>query len=359
MRYRSLAISAVGVVIAFAITATSPGRVAADAAQCQQVSIPVTLSSLDPTAYHIAGKLCWQGTLAGKTMQLLVHGYTYDQNYWDFPYQQPAYSYVTAATQAGYATLAIDRIGVGQSDHPLPELVTTISEGYTIHEIVQDLHSGTIGSTAFPKVVLVGHSLGTLIAWQEAATYQDVSGVIASGWLHTLNPTAAASILAATYPADLDPKFANSGLPVGYVTTLPGTRGPLFYNTADADPNVIALDEQMKQTGTDGEELTFPAGEDPLLTLSIHAPVLAAVGQSDSIFCVPLLLSCNTNTAVKNREQAFYNPDTCLEGYALPGSGHDMNLHLNATTWFNAANDWIARRVGATATTDPTQPCAP
>ncbi len=349
------AIAAVATLVG--LTSALPSRAAADAAQCQQETLPVTLSALDPTVYHIAGKLCWQGSLAGKTMQLLIHGYTYDQNYWDFPYQQPNYSYVASAVQAGYATLAIDRIGVGQSDHPAPELVTVLSEGYTVHQIVQDLRGGTIEGTAFPKIVLVGHSLGTLIAWTEAATYQDVDGVIASGWMHTLNPVAAASILSSSYPAVLDPKFAGSGLPVGYLTTVPGTRGSLFYNAANADPNVIALDEQLKQTGTDGEEATFATGNDPLLTLSIHVPVMTAVGQNDGIFCVPLLLSCANGTAVKAREQVFYTPDACLEGYSLPGSGHDMNLHLNAGAWYTAANNWIARRVGANVATPPTQPC--
>lgn len=35
-------------------------------------------------------------------MQLLVHGSTYNHLYWDFPYQNTYYSYVRAATRAGY-----------------------------------------------------------------------------------------------------------------------------------------------------------------------------------------------------------------------------------------------------------------
>lgn len=37
-------------------------------------------------------------------MQLLVHGATYNHLYWDFPHGPGYYSYVDAATAAGYAT---------------------------------------------------------------------------------------------------------------------------------------------------------------------------------------------------------------------------------------------------------------
>ena len=43
------------------------------------------------------------------------------------------------------------------------------------------------------------------------------------------------------------------------------------------------------------------------------------------------------------RESADYSPAACLEAYVLPMSGHDINLHPNAGTWYAAANDWISR----------------
>lgn len=324
--------------------------------QCRSETFLVKLSSFDESKYHIAGKLCWQGRLAGKTLQLLLPGVTYDHTYWDFAYQEPTYSYTTSAVHAGYAVLMIDRIGTGDSDHASPERITLPSEAYTIHQIVQQLRNGSVEDVVFPKIVLVGHSLGTLLAWQEAARYQDVDGIIASGWLHVLNPLFAPLVPASLYPAVLDPKFSSSNLPVGYLTTLPNTRGTLFYHRPDADAGVIALDETLKQTATDGEVATFALSESPVNTLLVHVPVLTAEGQNDSIFC-SLLLSCNSGAALVQREHVFYNADACLEGYVLPQSGHDMNLHLNAEDWYNAANDWIRRRVGSSAITLPTEPC--
>ena len=98
---------------------------AANAPVCTRNVLPVRLSPLLPTVYHVVGWLCYTGSLNQyQLVQLLVHGATYDHSYWDFPYQPGTYSYVKAMAKAGYATFIFDRIGNGESDHSLPELVT-------------------------------------------------------------------------------------------------------------------------------------------------------------------------------------------------------------------------------------------
>jgi pimeloyl-ACP methyl ester carboxylesterase len=251
--------------------------------------------------------------------------------------------------------LNLDRVGVGLSDHPPATLITLLSDAYVMHELVQDLRASAFQGTSFSQVVFAGHSLGTLTSWSEASTYTDVDGLIGSGWLHVVNPTGVTTLTAASYPAILDPKFAGAGLTVGYLTTTPGSRGSIFYNQSDADANVIELDETLKQTGTDGELATYLVSNDPLVTLSLHIPVLTAVGQNDSILC-SILVPCTNGQTLVQREGLFYTSHACLEGYALPGAGHDLNLHLNAQQWYATALDWINRRVGNGAQ-PPTQPC--
>jgi pimeloyl-ACP methyl ester carboxylesterase len=92
------------------------------------------------------------------------------------------YSYVNYLTAAGYAVLDIDRLGVGLSDHPTPEDVTILSGAYTIHQIVQDLRSGSLTGVKFKKVMLVGHSMGSAISMVEAGSYHDVDALILSGF---------------------------------------------------------------------------------------------------------------------------------------------------------------------------------
>jgi pimeloyl-ACP methyl ester carboxylesterase len=336
----------------------SPALASATHNSCTPITVPVQLSPAEPATYTLSGDLCGDGPLTGKTVQLLVHGLTYDHNYWNFPVQPQKYSYVKRAASAGYAVFNIDRIGVGSSDRPVDANAVTVQSGaYVLHQLVQKLRSGTIGGTAFPKVTLTAHSLGAAMSIYEAATYADVDGLIISGQLHQTNPLIYA-LLANFYPAQLDPKFANAGLPAGYFTTVPNTRGAMFYNTAHADNTVITQDETLKQTVTLGELSTLSAASAPSLSQQIHVPVLVSVGQKDTLFCNELLgLSCANETAIMNREASAYSPDTCLETHVLANTGHSTNLHLNAPDWFTAATDWANRRIGSDTLHPPTQPC--
>ncbi len=323
---------------------------------CTSINIPVHLSPLDLNTYNIVGWICGKGNLSDKTVQILIHGLTYDHNYWGFPYQEPNYSYLQSAINAGYAVLNIDRIGSGLSDHPNDSKVDLISGAYTIHQIIDYLRSGKLGNIQFKKIVLVGHSAGSGIAILEASTYQDVDGIILSGYAHILNPAAAPLIATDFYPADLDPKFANNNYSVGYITTKPGTREQLFYDASNVDPNLINLDEQLKQTGTVEELAQLPLTLLPNVSESIHFPVLIGDGQFDQLLC-GIGLSCDNSQALLTREQLFFNSDACLETFILPNSGHDINLHLNSSSWYNFANEWIARRVGININSLPTNPC--
>lgn len=325
---------------------------------CSESHTTVQLSPTDPTDYSIAGWLCAQGGLQGKTVQFLEHGATYDHNYWDWPQQSDTYSYVQSATNAGYATFNIDRIGVGQSSHSAdPDEITPVNEAYVAHQLVQDLRSGAIGGTPFNKVISVAHSLGSGIALVEASTYQDVDGLVVTGLLHG-STAETGDFISSLYPANLDPQFAGSNLPDGYLTTMPNMRGKFFYNTSFADPSVISYDEQTKQTTTTGELNGFGGVFDPSISLAVHVPVLLIVGQDDVLFCDSATagLSCDTSSDVQARETGFYSPSACLQSYSLPAAGHDVNLHPDAQAAYAVIQSWALRRVG-NGTLPALQPC--
>lgn len=347
-----LAATLAGVVLAGVVVVPRPA--AADTPpQCQAVTRTVTLSDVDLEQYRMAGWLCWRGTLTQTTVQVLVHGLTYDHHYWDFPTAWPSQSYVAAATAGGYATFAIDRIGDGISDRPLDaSVLTTESAAHTLYQVVEALRTGAIGGTAFGKVVTVGHSFGSQVVAYEAGKYHDVDGVILSGSLHQTTTGTFTTVLPQFYPAQSDAKFGAT-TPVGYLTTIPGSRGLIFYDAADAAPAVVTEDEQLKQTATDGEVATITNGD--LVTGDIAVPVLLAVGQFDALFC-DRSHSCADSQAVLAREAGDFSAQACLEAYVLPGSGHSMNLHVNAGDWFSAALTWSNRRVG-TRTGPPAQSC--
>src|SRR6266511_4210222 len=95
---------------------------------------------------------------------------------------------------------------------------------------------------------ILRHSVGSIVGWVETSTYRDVDAFVATGMTHHLKRSAVATISQIFYPANQDPAFRQSGLDTGYLTTKPGTRGGFFYYEPAADPDVIALDEQTKDT---------------------------------------------------------------------------------------------------------------
>jgi pimeloyl-ACP methyl ester carboxylesterase len=334
-----------------------PGGGTASAAAppaCQEMpGIPVTLNG---TSYNVAGRLCWQGELTGKTVQVLTAGISYNSAYWDWPLEPGRYSYAQAATVAGYATFAYDRLGSGDSDRPDAFSLDLPAEVNVLHQLVQGLRGGAIGGHAFNKVITVGHSYGSAISGIEANTYNDVDGVILSGITHSFTLINPVLTTASFWPAQLDPKFAAEGLPLGYLTTLPGTRANLFYHAPNADPAVVAKEEALKDTLTIGQYSSVSNYMQAASTTAVNAPVLVAMGQKDILFCDGVLLLCTNDAAVVAREARHFNEHACLEGYVLNNSGHDLNLHRNAPDWFTAANSWADRRVG-TAGTSATQVC--
>ncbi|MFY9823270.1 MAG: alpha/beta hydrolase [Thermoanaerobaculia bacterium] len=339
------------------LTALLPAGTRADQAglRCVDVTFPVTLAPGDTTPYSVYGVLCARGGIQQKTLQIALHGATYSHLYWDWPFQPERYSYMLRSTAANYAMLNLDRIGIGRSSHPPAEAVDVDANAFVIHQVVQAVRGGersvpVFGRLRASRIALVGHSLGSLVAMTEAATYGDVDGVVLTGISHTV--TARLSEVQA-YPANQDPRFAGQNLPDGYLTTVPGTRG-IFYEEPFFDPRVKAFDEKKKETVTIAELNTgVPALS---LTPGIHVPVLLVVGDLDGAFCNPP--SCTASGSLSVEPDSFA-PDACLETKAIPKSGHDLNLHYDAPTTFTLILDWMDRRVGRNPNAAPPRPCHP
>jgi pimeloyl-ACP methyl ester carboxylesterase len=340
------------------LTLSASGARAEAPVRCQRLTFQVALVAGQPANNQMAAWLCTRGSIQHKTVQVVIHGATYDHNMWDFPFQPERYSYVHYMTAAGYAVLNLDRIGYGESSHPPSGFLDLDlhKAAFTIHQVVQELRSGNLEVEGFghlraEKVELVGHSLGSFTASIEAATYDDVDGVILSGYTHTVGPGGAIGNTLA-FPAAFDPKFAPLDLAFDYLSIDEATRNLLFNFLPDMDPVVQALDFDLRMTVPAGDLAdifpSFPA------TNGMHVPTLLVVGNHDSIACAAN--DCiATNTLAT--EPANYPADACLEMQIIPEAGHALNLHLNAQTWFGVAREWSDRRVGASTKKPPAQSC--
>jgi hypothetical protein len=314
--------------------------------QCQRHSLAVRLSPNFSTRYQVVGWLCSDGHPRGRPVQLLISGLTYDHRYWDLPYRPDQYSYVQAAVADHQVVFNIDRIGIGQSDHPPADLVTVPAEAYVIHQIVDALRRGSVDGVRFPEVFGVAHSMGSAILMYEAAHYADVAAVVLTDYLHVSNIAQRDYILASFVPANTDPRFAGRAVPDGYVTTGPGaaTRLADFYYAPDADPVVARLDDAFAQTATTGELAGLGISRDPAVSRAIRVPVLVVVGQNDTLDCNPATgLMCRTAADICQRESGYFAPAAHLATFVLTDAGHSINLHYHATRWFAAAAAWIDR----------------
>ena len=344
------------VLAALAFIALVPARAEA-APQCDRITFTVALDGSSPANQDLVGWLCGHGHQQHRTLQVLLHGASYNHTYWDWPQDPAQYSYVRYATAAGFSTLNLDRVGAGISDHPLSDLLTTTASAFTIHQVIQAMRAGAHTDDGrpvqFDRIILVGHSLGSLITWLEAETYGDVDGVIVSGISHD-SPVAPGNpdVFAALYPATSDPLFASSGMDPGYLTTLPGSRAGIFYYLPNSDPSVIAFDEATKDVLPLATTSDFFNGLP--LTPTIHVPVLGVVGNFDVLACTGA--SCSSSGSFAD-EASFYSPDACFTPVVIPNAGHDLNLHRNAPLWFTIAQTWAAQRVGVRSNRPAPLPC--
>jgi len=167
-----------------------------------------------------------------RTVQLLVHGYSYSRYYWDFPYEPETYSYARRVNAAGYATLAIDRLGDGASTRPAGRRLTWDNAGLTVAQVVTALRHASLG-TAFQNVVPVGHSYGSVTSYLVVGRHSGVTALIATDAAHRVNFARMTQLVLNSPPVRRNPGFEVTD-PI-YVTTRRDWRG-FRYHGANADP---------------------------------------------------------------------------------------------------------------------------
>jgi pimeloyl-ACP methyl ester carboxylesterase len=301
-------------------------------------------------------KLCMPEGRSPKAVQVLTHGITYDHRYWNIadPENPEAdtYSWEAAANKAGYATAAIDRIGNGESSHPLSTFVDITSNATALHNVVQALRAGDVEGqkAAFDEVALVGHSYGSFTSMIEASRFKDVDAVMLTGFTHKVNTRTPVNIETSNSPAVLDPQFAGEPLDPGYITPRPGTHRGLYYApSTDVDPRIIERDDATKGTVTQSELVNYPIVENT--PLQIDVPVFIINGDKDGIFCnqepLDLGTDCSSPERVVEQEKPFFPEAPSVDAEVIKGPGHDLNAFHQAPEAFQASMDWLQGKVPA------------
>ncbi|MEO6090925.1 MAG: alpha/beta hydrolase [Umezawaea sp.] len=310
---------------------------------CQTTTVDVPLGTGTAKMW---GKLCRPAGATPSTVVTMVHGATYNHNYWDFPYQPDKYSFSRMLNRAGYATFVVDRLGTGGSTIPPSSEVNLTVEAGQLHEVVQDLRAGRIGGTAFPKVVLAGYSLGSALVEIETSLYHDADAVLVTALGHYNNPAGTQAIIDNGQAPNDDPILRyKHHYDDGYATTKPGSRKTVFYADQPMDAGVLATDELTKDVNV-FIEAADPLVIDPAVSRSITVPVLFALGDHDPLMCGDGYEDCTSAAALRAQEAPFWTSASDFDVILLQEAGHGLNLVPNTGVYQSASLSWLNRVVG-------------
>ena len=268
------------------------------------------------------------------TLQLLVNGITYNKALWT-GFGFPEYDWEAFATRKGYYTLAIDRIGHGESDKPDPFAVT---QGPThvslLHEVIQLVQSGDCGIPVPDKIAYVGHSYGAALGNHLGLAHpDDVDAYVLMGYSDTINVDV--SLLSSLDPAaTLFRRF--KGVPFGYLTfATEAARTSVLYGGA-FDPAVARRDFEKQDTISVGE--LFSPGLDRVVT-PFDGPVFVITGDVDFFFChVEGPDACGE--ALRETGRKLY-PDAKYEYEVVPNAGHLLTTQKSARGVFKSVHSWL------------------
>ncbi|KAL8725346.1 MAG: hypothetical protein Q9166_007406 [cf. Caloplaca sp. 2 TL-2023] len=297
----------------------------------QLVGGPYTVSG----TYSISSSLCVpadpKAAANVKTVQFLTHGDTLSSSYWDIA---PGYSYIDAATAAGYATFSYDRVGVGNSEHPDPiQVVQAPLHVEIAHALVNMLRNGRVGQYRFSRFVGVGHSAGSTITQGVTTKYpKDFDAIILSG----------TSTIATYVPltvAAFDFQIANQAsqrfraLPNGYITQANAIGIQFsFFRYPNFDPRIFDITVRDKQTNNIGELLTLGTIVAP--SPDFTGPVDVVLGEKDLVFCGG---DCARPADQSAAVQPVFYPNAAAGSrhFLAPGAGHSINAHYSAPAAWN------------------------
>ncbi|TVY82352.1 hypothetical protein LSUE1_G002404 [Lachnellula suecica] len=302
------------------------------------------------------------------TLQFLVHGISYDKNYWNgLGYDE--YSWVDYATNQGYPTLAIDNLGNGESEHPDALLVTQMTIQVEImHNIITMLRAGRLPklATKFSKVLLVGkfivplarnsepkilgHSYGSICGNALATHYPtDIDTFVFTGYSGRFAFGAIPLLEGAPIPAIAEnpERFSSIIDPLYFAQSVGSGRTATFYTNPSSlgGFNQAAADYDFANEGTValGEVVTIFYG---LGTASDYTGnILVLTGENDAVACNSLPApDCGSGADSVPAQAGAFFPKANYTVVIPELTGHSVTLHNTAQQSFKVAHDFLSEK---------------
>jgi pimeloyl-ACP methyl ester carboxylesterase len=282
----------------------------------QRVEFTVTNPAENGASHQIVGYR-YDTYCNSPTAVLLLHGLSYTKEAWDFP----GYSYAQKLAEAGYAVIAVDRLGYGESKLTNGYNVTHEAYADMAHQIVDQLRG-----QGFAHVVLGGHSAGAGTTELEAGVYGGVDAIMALGWHHRPSNQLGQDFFTGDYQRAAEDSYE-------YFLGTPEHRAEMFY-TPTADPAVVEADTKAAVPTPSGE--IFSIGKQPsrLVVGNIKVPVFLQFGDGDRLFEVQY--------AQMHAEEFRSSPSVTVD--IVKDAGHTFMLTSNGLLGADRMVEWLRSR---------------
>jgi pimeloyl-ACP methyl ester carboxylesterase len=246
-----------------------------------------------------------------------MHGLSYTKESWDFP----GYSVAQRLAEAGYAVVAFDRLGYGESKLDDGYHVTHEAYADMAHQVVEQLRG-----QGFSHVVLGGHSAGAGTTELEAALYGGVDAIMALGWHHRPSNQLGQDFFTGDYLRAAQDDYE-------YFLGTPQHRAEMFY-TASADPAVVEADTKAAVPTPSGE--IFSIGKQPsrFVMGNVKVPVFLQFGDSDRLF--------ELQYAQMHAGEFFNSPSVTVD--VVKDAGHTFMLTKNGLAGTDKMVEWLKSR---------------
>ncbi|KAI9164123.1 hypothetical protein HJFPF1_05760 [Paramyrothecium foliicola] len=275
------------------------------------------------------------------TLQVLVHGISYNKSMWSGLGFGPQYDWHIFANSQGYHTLAIDRLAHGSNTHfpnPLeviqgPMLVESLHE---IIHIARNQFNNPLGRT-FSRIALISHSYGGWVATGLVADHPtDVDALVLTGFSNTPNHTVLANAKLRSAARVAPERFAH--LSLGHITLEDqAEREASFYDPGGYDTAIPIIDYMYQDTWTIGQTGSLEFAARPL---NYTGGLFVVTGVQDKIFCEEPIERCET---LLQETGGFYPNASSFGYYALDNTGHALTLHYSAALAFQAVHEFLFR----------------
>ncbi|KAH8899975.1 alpha/beta-hydrolase [Thozetella sp. PMI_491] len=309
-------------------------------AEAENVNPPTNGTVFVGGSFNINGIFCSpRGPNPRGVLEILVHGLTYNKSYWDGFGTAKTYDWPLFATSRGYHTLAIDRLGHGESTEHLDgvEGLQLPLHLELIHQLISSVRHGPnpLGRN-FGTIVYVGHSYGSVLATAHVGKYpNDVDVLVPTGHSTVPYPPTLITLTGDLGAARVFPRFA--ALPPSYLVIRDESAREAGFYMGSYDPQLAQLDFSRSDTMTPGELIVQSAGLSPVP--GFKGPVLVVTGAEDAILCNPKTgRSCDD---ILNETAKLYPGSRLYNFYAVPKTGHDIVLHSTAPETFARVHDWL------------------